>query len=539
MGTQIHSLSNMAWFAALLLHFVPLICLTQYSNANVVLKDCFFEDHESYPVKIKSLSVNPYPIVLHPGMKYDVTFELDVQEEIIPDYALISASFSRKGFYTDIPLPCLDVPAIIDGLPTFKPPGEKESSEATTSTTTPATITTTVTTTTTEKPTTTPSTTTSTTTPTTTTTTVTTTTTEKTTTTTTPATTTTTVTTKKTKTTTTTPSATLPTTTPPLTTRFPPIPMFCDYNITDLFDWNDGSLCTALGGNCSTILEVGTHKATVQMTVPEWMGINYMGVLDQYIAGSYNLFIFMVSDVGKLGCSNIEFELGDPNAPETTTPEIDPENNIVLEQCGNSSESAVEVTSVLMSPYPITLHSYRSYDLSFSLNVTEQIPDDSLVTVAVEGVLNDRFVPVPCIPDLSNPEITNVYDTCDYNLTQVFDWNDGALCENFENGCSELQEVGVHEGKVTMKVPAILGSIIAGGNLDTFIAGSYRLTITIWNNESKELGCAAITLELYKPPTTTTITTTTTEIADVSGTAVLQSSTMIIIPLILYFTTYF
>jgi len=315
--------------------------------------------------------------------------------------------------------------------------------------------------------------------------------------------------------------------------------MYCTYNMTDLIDWNNGSLCSALGGDCSTIFETGAHNVTPQMTVPDWMAINIMGALDQYFAGSYILQLVLASDIESVeafGCSSIEFELGDPKAPETTTP--DPENNVVLEHCGNVSESAMEVTSVLMSPYPITLHSYRSYDLSFSFNVTEEIPDDSHVKVAVEGIADDRFVPIPCITDLSDPEFA---DTCDYNLTQVFDWNNGALCDNFENGCSELQEVGVHEGKVNMKVPAILGSIIAAGNLDTFIAGSYRLTISIRNNESKELGCAAITLELYKPPTTTTTTTTatTTKMPDVSGTAVLQSSTPILFIFFLYLTTYF
>jgi len=406
---------------------------------------------------------------------------------------------ARIGFYSDIPLPCLNVQDIIDNFPTFKPPGIKE---ITNTTMNPSTNTTTETITTAAQDTTPPTTASAT-----------------------PAT-----------PTTVTPTTATPSTPTPTT---PPHPLICFYNMEEVFDWNDGSLCSALGGNCSSILGIGTHKASVQMTVPDWMDINFMGALDQYIAGSYILNLQLWDDGGPVGCSSIEFELGDPQAPETTTPEINPENNVVIEQCGNSSESSMEVTSVLLSPYPITLHSYRSYDLLFSFNVTEEIPIDATVSVAVEGVEDDRVVTIPCITDLGDPEIFYVNDTCDYNLTQVFDWNNGALCDLFDNGCDELREVGVHEGKVTMKVPAILGSIIAVGNLDTFIAGSYRLTISILNNEYEELGCVAITLELYKPPTTTTTSTTTTKMPDVSDDAISYSSTLSFVLFFLYISTYF
>merc|ERR1719320_1551494 len=436
----------MAWFGALIFVFVSLICLT---HANVELDECIVMEEDSHSVVLKSLSIDPYPIILHKGLKYDVAFELDVQKEISLS-SFISATVARIGFYSNIPLPCLNIQDIIDNFPTFKPPGVKE-----------------------------------------------------------------------------------------ITTTTPPHPFLCFYDMQEIFDWNNGGLCSALGGNCSSILGIGTHKVSVQMTVPDWMDINFMGALDQYIAGSYILNLQLWDVTGPVGCSSIEFELGDPQAPETTTPELNPENNVLLEQCGNFSESSMEVTSVLLSPYPITLHSYRSYDLLFSFNVTEKIPIDATVSVAVEGVEDDRVVPIPCITDLGDPEIFSVNDTCDYNLTQVFDWNNGALCDLFDNGCDELREVGVHEGKVTMKVPAILGSIIAVGNLDTFIAGSYRLTISILNNENEELGCVAITLELYKPPTTTTTSTTTTKMPDVSDDAISYSSTLSFVLFFLYISTYF
>merc|ERR1719320_397779 len=473
----------MAWFGALISVFVSLICLT---HANVELDECIVMEEDSHSVVLKSLSIDPYPIILHKGLKYDVAFELDVQKEISM-YAFISATVARIGFYSNIPLPCLNIQDIIDNIPTFKPPGVKE---ITNTTMTPSSNTTTKTTTTEAKD-------------------------------------------------TTTPKTASPTTPTPTTTTTPPHPFLCFYDMQEIFDWNDGSLCSAPGGNCSSILGIGTHKVSVQMTVPDWMDINFMGALDQYIAGSYILNLQLWDVTGPVGCSSITFELGDPQAPETTTPEINPENNVVIEQCGNSSESSLEVTSVLLSPYPITLHSYRSYDLLFSFNVTEEIPIDATVSVAVEGVEDDRVVPIPCITDLGDPEIFFVNDTCDYNLTQIFNWNNGALCDLFENGCDELREVGVHEGKVTMKVPAILGSIIAVGNLDTFIAGSYRLTISILDNEDEELGCVAITLELYKPPTTTTTSTTTTKMPDASDDAISYSSTLSFVLFFLYISTYF
>merc|ERR1719320_332074 len=304
----------MAWFGALISVFVSLICLT---HANVELDECIVMEEDSHSVVLKSLSIDPYPIILHKGLKYDVAFELDVQKEISM-YAFISATVARIGFYSNIPLPCLNIQDIIDNFPTFKPPGVKE---ITNTTMAPSSNTTTKTTTTEAQD-------------------------------------------------TTTPTTATPTTATPTTTTTPPHPFLCFYDMQEVFDWNDGSLCSALGGNCSSILGIGTHKVSVQMTVPDWMDINFMGALDQYIAGSYILNLQLWDDGGPVGCSSIEVELDDPQAPETTTPELNPENNVVIEQCGNSSESSMEVTSVLLSPYPITLHSYRSYDLLFSFNVT-------------------------------------------------------------------------------------------------------------------------------------------------------------------------
>ena len=232
------------------------------------------------------------------------------------------------------------------------------------------------------------------------------------------------------------------------------------------------------------------------------------GGLDPYIAGTYFLNIKVIDPNDEvLGCSSVEFEISDPKATTPTTQKPDPENNVVLESCTNSSESSVEVDSVLISPYPIILHSFRSYDVLFSLNVTSPIPDDAVISVAVEGGLDDKVGPMPCITDLE--EFENWNDTCNFNLTQVFHWDDGALCDLFDTGCTELQEVGVHSGKIKMDVPLILGSVIFAGNLDAFIAGTYKIDISLLDPEDEVLGCASITFDFYTPTTTTPPTTTT------------------------------
>merc|ERR1719320_1906320 len=139
----------MAWFGALISVFVSLICLT---HANVELDECIVMEEDSHSVVLKSLSIDPYPIILHKGLKYDVAFELDMQKEISM-YAFISATVARIGFYSNIPLPCLNIQDIIDNFPTFKFPGVKE---ITNTTMTPSSNTTTKTTTTEAKDTTTP-----------------------------------------------------------------------------------------------------------------------------------------------------------------------------------------------------------------------------------------------------------------------------------------------------------------------------------------------------------------------------------------------
>merc|ERR1719320_654091 len=96
----------------------------------------------------------------------------------------------------------------------------------------------------------------------------------------------------------TTPKTASPTTATPTT---PPHPFLCFYDMQEIFDWNNGGLCSALGGNCSSILGIGTHKVSVQMTVPDWMDINFMGALDQYIAGSYILNLQLWDDGGPVG----------------------------------------------------------------------------------------------------------------------------------------------------------------------------------------------------------------------------------------------
>jgi len=310
--------------------------------------------------------------------------------------------------------------------------------------------------------------------------------------------------------------------------------------MSEIFAWNNGSLCTAVGGDCSELLKVGTHDATVQMTVPDWMAINVNGILDQYFAGEYILKLKVVTDdpdETSLGCSIIEFELGDPNAETTPTP--DPENNVVLETCSNSS-SSLEVTSVLVSPYPIILHSYMAYDLIFNVNVTEKIPDDAIINFAIEGIMDDKIVTIPCIFTTPEGEIPALNETCNFDLKEFFDFLlDGASCDFLEGGCPELQEVGVHEGKFKMKVPFFIGSIIAIGNLDTFISGTYRITVSVLDSEEEELGCTAITLELYKPPTTTTTTSATTTNDALPSSAVSKYNGLVFVFFFIYLTKYF
>jgi len=313
--------------------------------------------------------------------------------------------------------------------------------------------------------------------------------------------------------------------------------------MSEIFAWNNGSLCTAVGGDCSELLKVGTHDATVQLTVPDWMDINFNGILDKFFAGQYILNLYLVTDDVYeiiLGCSIIEFELGDPNAePTTPTPEPDPENNVVVETCSNSS-SSLEVTSVLVSPYPIILHSYMAYDLLFNVNVTEKIPDDAIINVAIEGIMDDKIVPIPCLfttPANATPVLD---ETCNFNLTEFYDFLfDGSSCDFLEDGCPELQEVGVHEGKFKMKVPYFIGNIIAIGNLDAFISGTYRIIVNVLDSEEEVLACTAITLELYKPPTTTTTTSATTTNEDLPSSAVSKYSRLVFVVFFIYLSKYF
>merc|ERR1712123_396942 len=322
-----------------------------------------------------------------------------------------------------------------------------------------------------------------------------------------------------------------PSASPP--TLLPDVDLACHFDMSEVFAWNNGGLCTALGQDCSDILKAGPHNATVHMPIPTWLKVaNLNGALDPYLAGFYVLKISVIDLNEKiLGCSSVEFEISDPKATTTTTQEPDPEDNVDLETCGDSTDSSVVVDSVLISPYPIILHSFMSYDVSFAFNVTSKIPDDAIISVAVEGMTDDNPVPIPCF---TGPEMyESLNDTCDFSLTDLFAWDEGALCKEFDDGCSELQEVGNHAGKVRMDVPLVLGSLIAAADLDAFIAGTYKLSISILNTDGEILGCAAVSVEFFTPTTITT-TTTTTEGPEPGSDAVMQTSSFLFIISCLY-----
>ena len=444
--------------APLLLQFLGLLALSSQVTADVSLGTCASweaEDIINPNVTISSLSFSPYPVVLHLPKTYDITFAIEVKEEI-PEDASIVVFVSRVGFYGNLPLLCIEsIQDIIDGLTNITKPDNP------TTTTTADTTTTT------------------------------------------------------TSDTTTTTTFTFPT--------LPDVDPDCHFDISEVFGWSNGSLCEVIDGGCSEILKVGTHTGTVNMPVPYWLGLlNAAGALDQYIAGTYVLDIGILGSINEpLGCSSVEFEISTPKPTTTTTQEPDPENNVILDSCSKSAESSVEVSSLLISPYPILLHSFRSYDVSFAINVTEAIPDDARISVAVERGDGDKFVPLPCLTEDDIPNLLPPFggdltmnETCEFNFTQVQEWNNGALCDLFANGCQELHENGTHAAKVTMKVPAFLGSAIFAGNLDGFIAGIYKLDISLLDSEDEVLGCASVTFELETPTTTTETTNTETTSED-------------------------
>merc|ERR1711892_553566 len=396
--------------------FLQLTCLFgvfHNARADVVLGTCL-ESSESI-VEVTSLSFSQYPVVLsgYINSGEDVSFSISVKEDI-PNDAIFEVTVERVGFYGNIQLPCIhSVQDIIDDFQNMTLPP-------------PATTT---------------------------------------------------ATSQSPNKTAKTAMMIDPTLSPP--TLFPDVDLTCHFDMSEVFDWHNGGLCAALGGNCSDILKAGPHNATVHMPIPTWLKVpNPTGALDQYLAGFYVLKI-SVKDLNEkiLGCSTVEFEISDPKATTTTTQEADPEDNVDLETCGNSTDSSVVVDSVLISPYPIILHSFMSYDVSFAFNVTSKIPDDAIISVAVEG------------------------------MTDLFAWDEGALCKEFDDGCSELQEVGNHAGKVRMDVPLVLGSLIAAADLDAFIAGTYKLSISILNTDGEILGCAAVSVEFFTPTTTTTTIT--------------------------------
>merc|ERR1711892_417534 len=450
--------------------FLQLACLLvvfHNARADVVLGTCL-ESSESL-FEVTSLSFNPYPVVLsgYINSGVDVSFSINVKEDI-PDDAIFDVTVERIGFYGNIRLSCIhSVQDIIDGFQNMTLPP-------------PATTT---------------------------------------------------ATSQSPNKTAKTAMMIDPTLWP--TTLFPDVDLSCHFNMSEVFDWHNGGLCAALGGGCSDILKAGPHNATVHMPIPTWLKVpNLAGALDQYLAGFYVLKI-SVKDLNEkiLGCSTVEFEISDPKATTTITQEPDPEDNVDLETCGNSTDSSVVVDSVLISPYPIILHSFMSYDVSFAFNVTSKIPDDAIISVAVEGMTDDKPVPIPCF---TGPEMyESLNDTCDFNLANLFDWDEGALCKEFDNGCSELREVGNHAGKVRMDVPLALGSLIAAADLDAFIAGTYKLSISILNTDGEIIGCAAVSVEFFTPTTTTT-TTTTTEGPEPGSDAVMQTSSFLFIISCLY-----
>merc|ERR1711892_973008 len=396
--------------------FLQLTCFLvvfHTARSDVVLGTCL-ESTQSI-VEVTSLSFSPYPVVLSGYINTgdDIRFSINVKEDI-PDDAVFDVTVERVGFYGNIQLSCIDsVQDIIDGFQNMTLPP-------------PATTT---------------------------------------------------ATSQSPNKTTPTEMMIDPSSSPP--TLLPYVDLACHFEMSEVFAWNNGGLCTALGEDCSDILKAGPHNATVHMPIPTWLKVaNLNGALDPYLAGVYVLKISVIDLNEKiLGCSSVEFEISDPKATTTTTQEPDPEDNVDLETCGNSKDSSVVVDSVLISPYPIILHSFMSYDVSFAFNVTSKIPDDAIISVAVEG------------------------------MTDLFAWDEGALCKEFDDGCSELQEVGNHAGKVRMDVPLVLGSLIAAADLDAFIAGTYKLSISILNTDGEILGCAAVSVEFYTPTTTTTTIT--------------------------------
>eukprot|EP00092_Neocalanus_flemingeri_P033189 GFUD01036095.1.p1 GENE.GFUD01036095.1~~GFUD01036095.1.p1 ORF type:complete len:417 (+),score=85.84 GFUD01036095.1:183-1433(+) len=384
-----------------------------------------------------------------------LSFPIDVTQEI-PEDAILNVHAERVGFYGNLPLPCVpSIQDIIDGLGNI--------TKTTTTTTT--------------------------------------------------------------KTETTTTSAADMEKADTTTTLLPPIPavdLDCHFDISEVFDWKDGALCSEFNDDCSEIRKVGTHEGSVKMPVPLWLGgANINGDLDPLIAGTYVMEISVFGSSNEtLGCSSVQFEISNPKAAATTTQEPDSENNVAMESCSESSKSSFEVSSLLVSPYPIVLHSFRSYDVLFAINVTKAIPNDATINVAVEIVTGDKTVTLPCltaddIPDLLPPYNETDGDltlnkSCEFSLSQLQEWNNGALCDLFEKGCPELLEVGTHSAKVNMKVPLFLGSAIFAGNLDGFIAGSYKLEISLLDTEYEVIGCASVTFNIDAPTTTTTTASTTT-----------------------------
>eukprot|EP00091_Calanus_sinicus_P010584 TRINITY_DN24507_c0_g1_i1.p1 TRINITY_DN24507_c0_g1~~TRINITY_DN24507_c0_g1_i1.p1 ORF type:complete len:102 (+),score=21.39 TRINITY_DN24507_c0_g1_i1:121-426(+) len=92
------------------------------------------------------------------------------------------------------------------------------------------------------------------------------------------------------------------------TTIFPDIDLDCLYNISEVFSWHNGGLCTALGGDCSKILKPGHNEATVKMPVPLWLwAADANGGLDPYIAGTYVLTIKLIDPMTSSGCSSVNW----------------------------------------------------------------------------------------------------------------------------------------------------------------------------------------------------------------------------------------
>merc|ERR1712012_610478 len=91
----------------------------------------------------------------------------------------------------------------------------------------------------------------------------------------------------------------------------------------------------------------------------------------------------------------------------TTTPEANPDQSMTFGQCGNITQQAIEITSLVMDPYPIKFdcnddHNYCGppYLMNYSLNVSENIPNDTIVELVVMVKLYHIFIPIPCVDEL-------------------------------------------------------------------------------------------------------------------------------------------